>query len=301
MKISLYLLLYLCVIITIVFFTLLEEKVLCVIHLCKGPIYVGYLGIIQSFSYALKLVRYFFITRKFKNKFIFILAPFFSLIISLLLWITCPLFYLGINWSASLIYILLILSLSVFPVLIRGWRSNRKYTILARVRRVRQIISYEITLGFFILSIFCYRGRLNLLKIYFKENVNFLIFLPVVLIIFICILAETHRRPFDFTERASELVCGYHTEYGGLNFTLLFIREYIRILFRGLLISTIFFNFFLLFLGVLIRLIGFIFIWVRGTVIRFRYDLIIILNWKILLPIIINFYGYLWIINLNFY
>jgi len=195
----------------------------------------------------------------------------------------------------------LVLGLSVFPVLTRGWRSNSKYTLLARVRGVRQIISYEVTLGFFILRVFCYRGGLRLYRVFSKGTVNFFLFLPVAVLVFVCILAETHRRPFDFTERASELVCGFHTEYGGLNFTLLFIREYMRILFMGVLFRSIFFNVFSMSLGVLLRTVGFIFIWVRGTVIRFRYDLIIILSWKVLLPMIISFYGYFWFVCLDFY
>lgn len=137
-------------------------------------------------------------------------------------------------------------------------------------------------------------------RIFSKDALNFFLFLPVTVLVFVCILAETHRRPFDFTERASELVCGFHTEYGGLNFTLLFISEYMRILFMGVLFRAVFFNLFLIALGVLLRSVGFVFIWVRGTVIRFRYDLIIMLRWKVLLPMMISFYGYFWFMCLDF-
>lgn len=293
LKILIYLILFLLVFLTIAFFTLLEEKVLCSIHACKGPIYVGYIGIFQSFAYALKLSSYIFTNRKYKNLVLYIIRPFFSLILSVFMWVFCPFTRLIFNIDKRILYLIIIIGIRVFPILIRGWGSNNKYTIIGSLRRVSQIISYEVSLGFILLYfIFLLKG-LSLLNIY--SNLGFLgvfINMPLFYITYASLLAETSRRPFDFTERASELVCGFHTEYGGLNFTVLFISEYISIIFIRTLIVLIFMNIRFFLFGTLISFFCFLFIWARGTIIRFRYDLMIILNWKVFLPQIIYLYSY---------
>ena len=298
----LYILLILCVFVAISFFTLIEEKVLCVIHICKGPIYVGYLGVLQSFAYALKLSSYIFTNRKIKGILIYIISPFLSLIISSLLWICNPFVSIVAVIDKSILLLILLIGVSVFPVIGRGWRSNNKYTILARLRSVSQIISYEARLGFIFLSFRFIFKRVSLSCIYnYSCLFNGVLFLPFIFITYGCFLAETNRRPFDFTERASELVCGFHTEYGGLRFTILFIREYIRIIFIGVLFCIIFLNFRTFFFSVLILFICFLFIWARGTIVRFRYDLIIIIGWKIFLPKIIYLYIYIVSIGIIFF
>lgn len=270
---------YILVFISIRFFTLLEEKVLCVFHLCKGPIYVGYGGILQPFSYALGLLRRFIVYSKPKFIKLFLYTPYLRLIIRILLWSCAPLPNLNNLTSKRGFFFFIIVGLSIFPILILGWGSNNKYRHIGAIRSVAQIISYELRFRFFFLILFFIISRARFKSFYSGIGLlGRLIFGPVIVLVFILFLAERNRRPFDFSESPSELVRGFITEYSGPGFVVLFIREYLSIIFMGLIFVVIFFNFSLFFFGTLISLVCFFYIWLRGTIIRFRYDIIIDLS-----------------------
>jgi len=181
--------------------------------------------------------------------------------------------------NKSFLFFLIIIGLSVFPILITGWGSNNKYSSIGSLRGVSQIISYELCFSFFLLIIVFFLKRVSVK--YFLFNLIFLgiiLILPLSIIVFIFLLAERNRRPFDFAESPSELVRGFITEYGGVGFVVLFMREYLTIIFIRMLFVILFFFYDFILLGIFIRFICFFFIWVRGTVIRLRYDSLIDLN-----------------------
>merc|ERR1712121_523884 len=136
------------------FFTLIKEQILCIFHVCKGPNYVGFLGILQPFSYFLKLVSYYYLNSRYKNKYLFFFSPFARLLISVFLWALCPFICMARFVDISVIIIIIILGLGVFPVLICGWGSNNKYTLIGSLRNVSQVVSYEVTLSFFFIIFF---------------------------------------------------------------------------------------------------------------------------------------------------
>ena len=203
----------------------------------------------------------------------------FSLLLSVFLWACIPFLRLRIMFNKRFFFFLIIIGLSVFPILITGWRSNNKYSNMGSMRGVAQIISYELCLRFFLLRIVFFLKRVRLK--YFLVNlisIGTIILLPLLLLVFILLLAESNRRPFDFSERPSELIRGFMTEYRGVGFVILFIREYLTIIFIRILYIIFFLFINPLLSGLIIRLVCFSYIWVRGTVIRLRYDILIDLN-----------------------
>ena len=290
----------LCVLISMRFFTLLEEKLLCLFHICKGPCYVGVRGVLQPFRYALGLLSRTMVWSKKFNNFIFVIRPMFSLLLSVFLWACIPFLRLRIMFNKRFFFFLIIIGLSVFPILITGWRSNNKYSNMGSMRGVAQIISYELCLRFFLLRIVFFLKRVRLK--YFLVNlisIGTIILLPLLLLVFILLLAESNRRPFDFSERPSELIRGFMTEYRGVGFVILFIREYLTIIFIRILYIIFFLFINPLLSGLIIRLVCFSYIWVRGTVIRLRYDILIDLNWKHFLPVFM--YRYIYVVRTIFY
>lgn len=277
------------VLVRVAFIILLERRILSYRQIRKGPNKVGYIGILQSFGDAIKL----FIKEQtlpiYTNLIIFYLSPVFSLLVILILWGVIPTFsnYIGINLGG--LFFFCCTRLGVYTLIGRGWSSNSFYSILGTIRGVAQTISYEVRIALLFLGFIFITIRYNL-RI-FLENQEYIWFLLIYFPIFLCwlvsSLAETNRSPFDFAEGESELVSGFNIEYGRGGFALLFLAEYARIIFMSYLIV-------LIYLGglrrvFLINLLGiyicFVFIWVRGTLPRYRYDKLIYLSWKRILPI----------------
>nr|YP_010554606.1 NADH dehydrogenase subunit 1 [Cheumatopsyche infascia]UYO79226.1 NADH dehydrogenase subunit 1 [Cheumatopsyche infascia] len=278
------------VLVAVAFFTLLERKFLGFIQFRKGPNKLGLIGIVQPFSDAIKLfVKEFYFPFK-SNLILYLVSPVFSLFLSLLIWLVFP--YLeGLNFlNMGFLFFLCLMSFGVYLVMMSGWSSNSNFSFLGGVRAIVQTISYEVSLIFLFLSIIILVMDFNLIYIFiYQQYVSFFFFMiPIGLMIFVSLLAECNRTPFDFSEGESELVSGFNVEYGGSMFALLFLSEYASILFMSLIYVIFFFGgggYFGFFLFMKITMIASLFIWVRGTLPRYRYDKLMGLTWKIFLPV----------------
>ena len=218
---------------------------LCLFHMCKGPCYVGVGGILQPFRYALGLLSRSIVISKKLNIFVFVVRPALRLLLRLAVWTCTPFSSLRVIFNKSFFFFLMVLGLRVFPILLTGWRSNSKYANMGSLRGVAQRVSYELCLRFFLLSIVFLLKRVRLKHFIIALFVPGIIGLfPLLIIVFILLLAESNRRPFDFSERPSELVRGFITEYRGVGFVILFIREYLIIIFISMLFIVFFFFFF---------------------------------------------------------
>ena len=202
-------------------------------------------------------------------------------------------------FNFGVLYFICVRGVGVFPILAAGWGSNSKYSLLGGLRTVCQIISYEVRLALILLRLGWFIGSLDFNIIIISQSYfwNIIILLPLGMIWFVSRLAETNRTPYDFSEGESELVSGFNTEYSAGGFTLIFMAEYRSIIFMGLLFALIFlgrkFNFFI----ILKRfIVVFFFVWVRGTIPRFRYDKLMLLAWKKFLPLSLFFLCYYWVI-----
>nr|QXF68516.1 NADH dehydrogenase subunit 1 [Pseudovates peruviana] len=281
------------VMIGVAFFTLLERKVLGYIHLRKGPSKVGFIGILQPFSDAIKLFCSEHINPLISNYLLYYICPVFSLFLSLILWMLMPYMSGLYVFNLGLLFFLICTSMSVYTVMLAGWSSNSNYSLLGGLRAVAQTISYEVSLALILLSFIFLIGSYSLLDFfYFQMSVWFLFMcLPLCNVWFISCLAETNRSPFDFAEGESELVSGFNVEYGSGGFALIFLGEYSSILFMSMLMCVIFLgsdlNSFKFYLKLIF--IAFMFIWIRGTLPRYRYDKLMYLAWKSFLPLSLNF------------
>ena len=287
------LLLIICVIVGVAFLTLLERKVLGYIQLRKGPNKVGFIGIPQPFSDAIKLFTKEQTYPLISNYLTYYFSPIFSLFLSLFIWLCIPYLVKLYSFNLGVLFFLCCTRIGVYTVIIAGWSSNSNYALLGGLRAVAQTISYEVRLALILLSIIFLIGNYNF--IYFNIYQNYLWFLflcfPLALVWFASSLAETNRTPFDFAEGESELVSGFNVEYRRGGFALIFLAEYARILFIRILFSVIFLGgdvySFIFFIK--LSFVSFIFIWVRGTLPRFRYDKLIFLAWKSFLPFSLNY------------
>ena len=288
-----YVILIVCVLVGVAFVTLLERKVLGYIQIRKGPNKVGYIGLLQPISDAVKLFTKEQTSPIISNFLAYYLSPVFSLFISLLVWIVIPYETGLIRFNIRILFFFCCLRLNVYRTMVAGWASNCKYSLLGRLRAVAQTISYEVRLALILLSFIILVGGVSLeLFIKFQTEWYFImISLPLRLIWFRSCLAETHRTPFDFAEGESELVSGFNTEYRRGGFALIFIAEYARILFIRVLFTIIFLggNFYRSVFYLKCVIIAFAFIWVRGTLPRLRYDKLIYLAWKRFLPVSLNY------------
>nr|YP_009526865.1 NADH dehydrogenase subunit 1 [Panulirus argus]AYA51675.1 NADH dehydrogenase subunit 1 [Panulirus argus] len=288
-----YLILIICVLVSVAFVTLLERKVLGYMQIRKGPNIVGYMGVLQPFSDAVKLFSKEQTPPTLSNFFVYYVSPVFSLAISLIGWCVMP-YELGMmNFNMGTLFFLCCLSLGVYPVMSAGWSSNSKYSLLGSLRAVAQTISYEVSLALILLSFLFLIGGFNLeLFSLYQEKVWFLwISLPLAAVWLASCLAETNRTPFDFAEGESELVSGFNTEYSGGGFALIFMSEYSSILFMSMLFGLMFLGGGLFSVLFYFKLVGmaFVFVWVRGTLPRFRYDKLMYLAWKSFLPVSLNY------------
>nr|YP_010620940.1 NADH dehydrogenase subunit 1 [Bundoksia longissima]WAX39271.1 NADH dehydrogenase subunit 1 [Bundoksia longissima] len=281
------------VMVGVAFLTLLERKVLGYIHIRKGPNKVGFIGLLQPFSDAISLFSKEQLFPYMSNYLCYFFAPIFSLFLSLLVWFVIPYFTGFISFELGLLFFLCCISLGVYTVMIAGWSSNSKYSLLGGLRAVAQTISYEVSLALILLTFVFLVGSYNLMKFYIFQIYLWLIFFtfPLCMIWMISCLAETNRTPFDFAEGESELVSGFNIEYSSGGFALIFLAEYSSIMFMSMLfciiflgsdINTLFFYFSLSFMS-------FLFIWIRGTMPRFRYDKLMYLAWKSFLPLSLNY------------
>lgn len=282
--IIIYIVVIVVVLINVAFVTLLERKILGYLQLRKGPNKVGIIGLLQPIADAVKLFTKEKIEIMIINIYLFYFAPGLGLTLMLIYWKIFPYTYeIYINYD--LIYFLCISSLGVYVILLAGWASNRKYRLIGRYRGVAQTISYEVRMSFIILGVvgFSLSYKLLLLRDIQVFVKCFLMVMVLILVWIVRFLAEVNRTPFDFSEGESELVSGFNVEYGSGLFALLFIAEYGNIIFLGVLTRLIFFGR----VGYIfiIRILFIVFcLWIRGTLARFRYDNLIIMAWRVILP-----------------
>nr|YP_004734372.1 NADH dehydrogenase subunit 1 [Sesamia inferens]AEI29248.1 NADH dehydrogenase subunit 1 [Sesamia inferens] len=281
------------VLVGVAYLTLLERKVLGYIQIRKGPNKVGFIGILQPFSDAIKLFTKEQTYPNFSNYISYYFSPVVSFILSLMIWMLIPYYFNFISFNLGVLFFLSCMSLGVYTVMVAGWSSNSNYALLGGLRAVAQTISYEVSLALILMSGVIMIMSFNLMSFYFYQEL--LWFIVVMFPLSLCwmssSLAETNRTPFDFAEGESELVSGFNIEYSSGGFALIFLAEYSSILFMSMLIILMYmggFDLGLLFFFKLM-LISFIFIWVRGTLPRYRYDKLMYLAWKSYLPISLNF------------
>lgn len=289
------------VLLSVAFFTLFERKVLGYIQIRKGPNKVRFIGLFQPFSDAIKLfTKEFFILLK-SNYIYYLISPIIIITIILLIWQNIPIITIIFNNLFSLLIIICILRLGVFPLVIGGWASNSIYSLIGGIRRVAQTISYEVRIILIILRVVFLIEGFNIYMFYNYQIYLWFIFInfPIALILFIRFLAEMNRTPFDLAEGESELVSGFNTEYIRGGFALIFIAEYGMIIFIIIIFRHIFLggNIFNLLFYLLLVLELFIVLWIRGTVPRIRYDKLIDLTWIRFLPIRLNYLIFITIIK----
>jgi NADH-ubiquinone oxidoreductase chain 1 len=296
------------ILLSVAFMTIIERKQLAAHQRRVGPNTVGYYGILQPFSDALKLILKETIIPSQSNKILFYLAPISTLVFSLLGWGIIP-FGQGLSiydFSLGILYTLALSSLGVYGILFAGWSANSKYAFLGSLRSTAAMISYELILSSAILIVIILAGSLNLINIIeHQQSIWFIIpLLPIFIFYFISILAETSRTPFDLQEAESELVAGFFTEHSSVPFVFFFLAEYssivlfsciTAILFLGgynipeIFINNTFFNIQSIILGIKTCIFCFMFVWFRATLPRLRYDQLIELCWLNLLPVAVAF------------
>lgn len=273
------------VLLSVAFFTLFERKVIGLFHNRVGPNKVSFIGIVQPLLDAFKLLTKQNMVPLQANKFTYGFAPHLALLLSLFVWMTMPSFYFILSINYSLVLFFCVGSVIVFAVLLAGWSSNSKYSLIGRLRSVAQSISYESVFRTLLVLVMFLAFSFSIRRFVNQSSILYLFILPVW---FICTLAETHRAPFDFSESESELVSGFNTEYSGAYFAFIFLSEYGVLLYSCVLITYLFFSFMLpyrvVFFIAFSVFISFVFIWVRITFCRFRYDMLMMASWKVLLP-----------------
>nr|ATL76490.1 NADH dehydrogenase subunit 1 [Stylotermes sp. CN14] len=281
------------VLVGVAFLTLLERSVLGYIHIRSGPNSVGFVGILQPFSDAVSLFSSEQSFPLVSNYLSYYFSPIFGLFLSLLVWLLLPYLSGFISFELGLLFFLACTSLGVYTIMVAGWSSNSSYSLLGGLRALAQTISYEVSLAFILFSFVVLVCGYNLIGFYYFQCYFWLIFLsfPLSFVWFISCLAETNRTPFDFAEGESELVSGFNVEYGAGGFALIFLAEYASIIFMSLLFCIIFLgsDLYSFFFYISVSLLSFLFIWVRGTLPRFRYDSLMYLAWSSFLPLSLNY------------
>ena len=288
-----YVILVLIVLAAVAFLTLLERKILGYIQIRKGPNKVGYIGILQPFADAVKLFTKEQTFPTVSNFIPYYLSPVFRIFISLSCWVIIPYEVGLLSFKIGMLFFFCCMRAGVYSTMGAGWASNSKYALLGCLRAVAQTISYEVRLALILFSVLLLLGGYNMELFSEYQRYRWFIVLgfPLASLWFVSRLAETNRTPFDFAEGESELVSGFNTEYRSGGFALIFMAEYSSILFIRALTSIFFLGGFLMGVMFYVKLIAirFCFVWVRGTLPRFRYDKLIYLAWKSFLPVALNY------------
>jgi NADH-quinone oxidoreductase subunit H len=302
--------------ISVAYFTLAERKILGVIQRRRGPNVIGVYGLLQPLADGFKLLVKETIIPSSANKFLFILSPIITFLISLMGWAIIPFdktaFLAEIN--IGILYIFAISSLGVYGIIMSGWSSNSKYAFLGALRSAAQMVSYEVSIGFIIITIVICCGSFNLQSIINSQhNIWFIIpFFPLFLLFFISGLAETNRHPFDLPEAETELVSGYNVEYSAMGFALFSLGEYANMLLMSSLNIILFFGGWLapieilnfipgsIWFGLKICFFVILFSWMRAALPRYRYDQLMGLGWKVFLPISLSYLILTFLILISF-
>jgi len=296
--------------IAVAYLTFAERKVLGYMQSRIGPNRVGWFGLLQPFADLIKLVSKEIIVPSSANRYLFIMAPVLSLAPALAAWAVIP-FSEGVvlaNINAGVLYVFAMSSLGIYGVLVAGWASNSKYAMFGALRSVAQTVSYEIAMGFSLVCVLMAAGSMNLQQVVLAQQGGFwhwfmIPLLPMFMVFWISGIAETNRAPFDMAEGESEIVAGFHVEYSGVTFAIFFLSEYASMILISMLLTLFFLGgwlspfqgipyldhltaqvpgFVWLFLKVGFFL--FVYIWIRATFPRYRYDQLMRLGWKVLIP-----------------
>jgi NADH-quinone oxidoreductase subunit H len=289
--------------IAIAYLTYAERKVLAAMQLRRGPNVVGPFGLLQPFADGLKLLFKETIIPSGANRLVFVAAPMLTFTLALVAWAVIPFGdgYVLANINVGILYLFAISSLGVYGIVMAGWASNSKYPFLGALRSAAQMVSYEVSIGFVMITVLLCVGSLNLSDIVrAQRHIWFAVpLLPMFVVFFISALAETNRPPFDLPESESELVAGYFSEYSSMTFALFFLGEYGNMILQSATISILFLGGWLppvdvapfnwipgpLWFFAKMALVLFLFLWVRATFPRYRYDQLMRLGWKVFLPL----------------
>ena len=296
---------------TMAFLTLAERRIIGAMQLRIGPNVIGPFGLLQPFADAVKLLFKETVVPTGASTVVFFLAPMVTFSLALLGWAVIPVsagWYIS-NLNVGVLYLFAISSLGVYGIVMAGWASNSRYAFLGAMRSAAQMVSYEVSIGFVMIAVLLTAGTLNLSQLVEAQRGMwyFLPHFPMFIVFFISVLAETNRHPFDLPEAESELVAGFMTEYSSMSFALFFLGEYINMIAMSAMVTTLFLGGWLgpqdmlprlAFLGVVLGWVPgiiwfaakvafclFVFIWVRATLPRFRYDQLMRLGWKVFLPL----------------
>ena len=289
--------------VAVAFLTYLERKVIASVQFRKGPNVVGFFGLLQPFADGIKLFSKETIIPASSSKLIFILAPMISFSLSLVAWSVIPISdnLVLSNINVGILYLFAVSSLSIYGIIMAGWASNSKYAFLGALRSAAQMVSYEVSIGLVIVCVLLCVGSLNLKDIVLAQKSCWFVLplFPMFIVFIISALAETNRAPFDLPEDESALVAGYFTEYSSMLFAMFFLGEYSAMILMSSLGTILFlggwlpildikvFNFIPGYIWFFIKVgfLLFVFLWVRATLPRFRYDQLMRLGWKIFLPL----------------
>ncbi|GLQ07169.1 NADH-quinone oxidoreductase subunit NuoH [Sneathiella chinensis] len=293
--------------IAVAYLTLYERKVMALMQLRKGPNVVGFYGLLQPLADGAKLFFKETVVPTGANKALFLIAPMLTFILSLIAWAVIP-FDEGMvlaDINVGVLYLFAISSLGVYGIVVAGWASNSRYPFLGALRSAAQMVSYEVSIGFVMITVLLCVGSLNLTDIVMSQkgglglfNWYFVPLFPMFIIFFVSILAETNRHPFDLPEAEAELVAGYQTEYSSMAFALFFLGEYANMILMSGICTVLFLGGWLppvdiaplnwipgiIWFGIKVAALLFVFIWVRATLPRYRYDQLMRLGWKVFLP-----------------
>lgn len=293
-----------CVLIAVAYFTLLDRKVMAAMQRRRGPNVVGFLGLLQPLADGLKLLLKEGIIPFQSNNILFIFAPILTFSLSLSNWLIIPYTKFGslVDIEGGVLLLFIISSFGVYGIILAGWSSNSKYAFLGALRASAQMLSYEVSIGFILVSVLLCVGSTNLYQIVLHQHTFFFwhcwYLWPQFFLFFVSALAETNRAPFDLAEAEAELVAGYFIEYSAIPFALFFLGEYSNMLVMCTLLSIFFCGGWIapisllqvpIWLGLKISFFAFWFVWVRATYPRFRYDQLMQLGWKSFLPVSLGF------------
>jgi NADH-quinone oxidoreductase subunit H len=299
------LLLVIPLLLSVAYLTYAERKVIAAVQMRKGPNVVGPLGLLQPIADAVKLLHKEVIIPSKSNKAIFLLAPMATFVLALIGWAVIPFSenLVITDLNVGILYLLATSSLGVYGIIMAGWASNSKYAFLGAIRSSAQMISYEVSMGLVIISVLLVTGSLNISEIVIASQNNplwlDLLLMPMMIVFFISILAETNRHPFDLPEAESELVAGYNVEYSSMTFALFFLGEYANMIITSAMLVILFMGgwfppFGLDFLAFLpapiwfiikICFVLFLFLLIRAAYPRYRYDQLMRIGWKVFLPL----------------